>query len=38
MPTVVLKLFAAQSTRRTDGRTKQRLYACPFGEHKTIVQ
>jgi len=29
MPTLVLKLFAGQGT----GRTKRRLYACPFGEH-----
>ena len=30
MQTVVLKLFAGQVT----GRTKRRLYAYPFGEHK----
>ena len=33
MATVVLKLFAGQATV-TDGRTKRRLYASPFGEHK----
>ena len=34
MPTVVLKLFAGQGTRQTDRRTKRRLNASPFGEHK----
>jgi len=34
MPTVVLKLFAGQGTGRTGGRTKRRLYASPYGEHK----
>jgi len=41
MPTVILKLFAGQSTGRTDGQTdgqiKQRLYASPFGEHKKDI-
>ena len=32
MPTVVLKLFA-RPRFRTDGRTKRRIYASPFGEH-----
>jgi len=36
MPPVVIKLFAGQGTRRMDRRTKQRLYASPFGEHKKI--
>ena len=31
---VVLKLFAGQGTRQTDRRTKRRLNASPFGEHK----
>jgi len=37
MPTAVLKLFAEQGTvadRLTDRRTKRRLYASLFGEHK----
>jgi len=33
MATVVLKLFAEQGSV-TDGRTKRRLYASPFGAHK----
>ena len=37
MPTVVLKLFVGQGTRQMDGRTKWRLYASPFGEHKNSV-
>ena len=32
MSTIVLKLFAGQGT----GRTKRRLYASPFGEHKNL--
>ena len=30
---ISLKLFAGQGTGRTDGRTKRRMYASPFGEH-----
>jgi len=33
MPPVVFKLFAGQGTGQTDGWTKWRLYASPFGEH-----
>ena len=33
MPPVVFKLFAGQGTGWTDGGTKRRLYASPFGEH-----
>jgi len=36
MATVVLKLFAGQGSM-TDGQTKQRLYASPFGEHKNVT-
>jgi len=32
MAIVVFKLFAGQGSV-TDGRTKRRLYASPFGEH-----
>ena len=33
----VLNLFAGQGTGRTNGRTKRRLYASPFGEHKNLL-
>jgi len=37
MATLVLKLFAEQGGVM-DGRTKRRLYASPFGEHKKHLQ
>jgi len=37
MATVVFKLFAEQRFV-TDGRTKRRLYASPFREHKIHLQ
>jgi len=37
MPIVILKLFAGQGTRRTDGRTKQRLYASLFRGHNNVL-
>jgi len=41
MPKAVFKLFAGQGTvtdGQTDGWTKRRLYASPFGQHTNIYR